>query len=809
MSKNIPCPHCGNTHQVPDTLPTTGTWKCPRCGKAVSVTAPSQERPPGQRNPPTPSASPAWLDDVCSAENITKAPSSPSPQAFSWFDKAKPQAVRPAGPLPPSEAIPANNPNSAPNPKNQPAAQQMSLVAARRKRRSSGTLRLAMVGIALVLLVGGGIGAYWVIGHRTPGGNPSPLPSFVADQAGAALMASEARIWTLEGQSLKEAQEVFTSPEAQGLLQDKAMKPVEKEHLLRSFLRAKRSAVSLHEANSFIETLNSRSRDFLASTASLKKIRPGDLILEWLTYEAAIDLTMMASIWQGQGNFRAEATKVVDSFLEGVFEPPALEKGVSVESRTKIKIVINLFGARVIEEIIHDKPARMEDGQVVVCWKSNYNYLRGVMKGENPKEVIEEKIGTEGAGYSIDYLDWIREYLKTGDRQPWATAMYEESALAIGAGARDDKIRAELGRVPGTELAPRKSLQELYVLLAPSVPVVKNVGLGSGSGFLVIHQGKYLVVTNKHMVENASRGIELQFILGKEKAKEETFTIPASETSVTAIRRTADIAIVDVNRLAGEIEKKNLRPLSLASASHLPQVGEDVFTIGHPGQGESPAVRGDQLTGSLTKGIVSAVNRESVFGKAIQMTVPTNWGNSGGPLFDYEGRVVGVTTFGLREHKVDDNKSLALEGLNFSVEISHVHELLTDPGASLKRSEIAAILQPKIDLPVYTPSSGRVNTQEPALMDSREFRILPRSYGTFTLPCQRMDTYFVGVDTKATNHVNFAVYSSNRVLVATAAQVGPNPDTQFRVRWDGNYVFVLYNPSATRSADVRVRVYKK
>ena len=97
-------------------------------------------------------------------------------------------------------------------------------------------------------------------------------------------------------------------------------------------------------------------------------------------------------------------------------------------------------------------------------------------------------------------------------------------------------------------------------------------------------------------------------------------------------------------------------------------VGENVFAIGHPGGGNKI------LTRTLSNGIISSVGRKMMNAMFLQITVPLNPGNSGGPLFDDFGRVIGVNTFIIR--KSADRAGIALEALNFSLEIPHVYELL-------------------------------------------------------------------------------------------------------------------------------------
>ncbi|MCO4743483.1 MAG: trypsin-like peptidase domain-containing protein [Proteobacteria bacterium] len=96
-------------------------------------------------------------------------------------------------------------------------------------------------------------------------------------------------------------------------------------------------------------------------------------------------------------------------------------------------------------------------------------------------------------------------------------------------------------------------------------------------------------------------------------------------------------------------------------ASAAPSVGDVVRTIGHPYAAQAP---GGFLYGtlrySLSQGVVAAVGPV-----AIQTTAPVNPGNSGGPVFDSEGEVVGVVSRRLRG-----------DGLGFATRVERVHELL-------------------------------------------------------------------------------------------------------------------------------------
>jgi S1-C subfamily serine protease len=271
----------------------------------------------------------------------------------------------------------------------------------------------------------------------------------------------------------------------------------------------------------------------------------------------------------------------------------------------------------------------------------------------------------------------------------WVVALSDDQRQAQGTpapGALPKATPITTPEPPKKENPPVKNrlpLKDLFKVLAPAVPVVKAVGVGTGSGFLIQHGGKYLVVTNRHVIENASRGVTVHFLHGDGKGTKET-VVPATDTRVIAVHRTADLALVDVSAGADVIEPLRIKPVSLAPRDHSPDVGEHAFAIGHPG-GAALGI----LKRALSDGIISAVGREADDATFIQTTVPVNPGNSGGPLFDDDGKVIGVPTFVIRKGA---NRDITLQGLNFALEIRYVHELLTDPTKCMTREQIAAVL---------------------------------------------------------------------------------------------------------------------
>ncbi|MCY4302466.1 MAG: DegQ family serine endoprotease [Aestuariivita sp.] len=136
-----------------------------------------------------------------------------------------------------------------------------------------------------------------------------------------------------------------------------------------------------------------------------------------------------------------------------------------------------------------------------------------------------------------------------------------------------------------------------------------------GSGFVISEDG--YVVTNNHVIDGADE-ISVEFFDGKEL-----------DATVVGRDRNTDIALL-------KVDAEEIFPFVEFGDSDLARVGDWVFAIGNPlGQGFSASV-----------GIVSARNRalSGSYDDYIQTDAAINRGNSGGPLFNLDGEVIGVNT---------------------------------------------------------------------------------------------------------------------------------------------------------------------
>lgn len=182
------------------------------------------------------------------------------------------------------------------------------------------------------------------------------------------------------------------------------------------------------------------------------------------------------------------------------------------------------------------------------------------------------------------------------------------------------------------------------------VAVLIQSGNGHGSGFFISDNG--YILTNQHVVGNAEK-VRVE-TAGKKK-----------KILATVIRRNKvrDVAVIKLDEIPKNL-KIQTQPLRL----DWPKVGEDVYAIGAP-------LDQKRLQDTVTKGIISAHRKNyKIFGTymdLLQADVSIHGGNSGGPLLDANGNIVGLSVAG----RLQANGNPA-SGLNFFVPIGVALEKL-------------------------------------------------------------------------------------------------------------------------------------
>ena len=197
---------------------------------------------------------------------------------------------------------------------------------------------------------------------------------------------------------------------------------------------------------------------------------------------------------------------------------------------------------------------------------------------------------------------------------------------------------------PGVvSISVTKKLNESLVQLFPGfyMPRIHPEINGAGSGFVIDKKG--IIVTNSHVVSDVDK-IEVQF---KDRKK----TYPAK---LLGRDKLSDIAVLKVD------VKFPLKTLKLGDSSRL-KVGQWVAAFGNP----------HGYAHTLTKGIISGVKREiddlNLF-PLLQTDASINRGNSGGPLVNLKGEVIGVN------NAID----AGAQGISFAIPINNVKNILQD-----------------------------------------------------------------------------------------------------------------------------------
>ena len=245
----------------------------------------------------------------------------------------------------------------------------------------------------------------------------------------------------------------------------------------------------------------------------------------------------------------------------------------------------------------------------------------------------------------------------------------EVAALFKAQGGRPTKTIAIPGRTSGSAKQPPASvgtprpkplqrldiasgsgekytMASLYRRVAPSVVVVSAPG-SSGSGFCIGRSD--IIMSNAHVVQSAKRVTVVSFTYNRN----ELVVQEEIGASVIYVNPTEDVAILQLDS-----HRHVITPLPVARKN--PAAGIRVCALGSPGIGSSI------LAQTLTEGIVSAGAREFGGQSWLQHTAPVNPGNSGGPLLNELGEVVGMNTL-----------KAFLEGVSFAIPAEKIREVFS------------------------------------------------------------------------------------------------------------------------------------
>jgi len=181
---------------------------------------------------------------------------------------------------------------------------------------------------------------------------------------------------------------------------------------------------------------------------------------------------------------------------------------------------------------------------------------------------------------------------------------------------------------------------------APAPPAKPTVSVSSGSGFFVSNEGH--VLTNNHVVGDCT---SIRVFMDQ---------AAAADARIIARDATNDLALLSTG----------LKPLRMASPRSSVRLGESVVAFGYP--------HADVLasSGNFTLGNVTALAGIGDDSRYLQMSTPVQAGNSGGPLLDQNGTLVGIVTAKLNALKIAAASGDLPQNVNFALKASTVANFL-------------------------------------------------------------------------------------------------------------------------------------
>ena len=260
-------------------------------------------------------------------------------------------------------------------------------------------------------------------------------------------------------------------------------------------------------------------------------------------------------------------------------------------------------------------------------------------RAAEPTPPAEQTAPSQPGGFD-DYRDFFDHY-------------YDASNTITG---ENDIPRAELEpdvrltTAPVPDETEELTLRELYERCIPSVVgitamVPDGSGYFWGTGIILTEDG--YIVTNTHILD------------GTDSVTVTLWDDRELEAKLVGADNVSDLAVL-------KVEAEGLTPAEFCGTAV--SVGDAVAALGNP--------LGEELRGTLTDGIISAINRDVSYNShsmtLLQTNAAINEGNSGGPLLNMYGQVVGITNMKM----MGTSAYSAIEGIGFAIPTSTIQEVV-------------------------------------------------------------------------------------------------------------------------------------
>jgi len=215
------------------------------------------------------------------------------------------------------------------------------------------------------------------------------------------------------------------------------------------------------------------------------------------------------------------------------------------------------------------------------------------------------------------------------------------------------------------------AVDKVYDATVTIITYNNGTQVSSGTGFVYKEEGSTAyIMTNNHVIANGDSA-NIIFSDGSE-----------AETKILGGDTYADIAVLTTST-------KSIKQVAKIGNTSNIKLGDTTFAVGAP--------LGDTYSGTVTKGILSGKDRlvavsfsgttSDYYMKVLQTDAALNPGNSGGPLCDINGEVIGVTSLKLTQEKISATSTYSVEGMGFAIPIEDAlyYAEIIETGESVKR----------------------------------------------------------------------------------------------------------------------------
>jgi len=371
----------------------------------------------------------------------------------------------------------------------------------------------------------------------------------------------------------------------------------------------------------------------------------------------------------GKGAWASRSESPGEKFLRELFFPKSKKHKTTIKNFDKSE---QKYATKMIRETLKNN----QDGQLSK-WESPYN--KGIFGSSGPVSTngnCREFISYVQNGYEslqvggtacLENNEWLFKQIS-----PIATSKKPlKSSSQVK--KENEKLRKKISR-----LEKEKKQKPKQVAKKSPEPTPEPKSSTSGSGFFVSKSGH--VITNQHIVNKCKK-----VTVGDNAQKQVTADILETD-------RRNDLALLKLSSLKmasvetkSLIQKLGIKIVPLASDGLLRSedvdAGEDVLVAGYP-YGE---MFGDDI--KVTKGIVSGNRGLGGDVGQFQIDAAVQPGNSGGPIYDENGNIVGVVVAQLNKRKFEKMVGSMPENVNFGIKASTVRQFLSSSGLPTKWSK--------------------------------------------------------------------------------------------------------------------------